>query len=58
MTAGQSFKGVASDSCNGADCQEGIAGWIMLFGASQLLLSQVPDFHSLWCVQLLAAVFS
>jgi hypothetical protein len=48
VTAGQSLKGVASDECDGADCQQGTAGWIVAFGAAQLLLSQVPDFHSLW----------
>lgn len=28
--------------------QSGISGWIVLFGAVQLGLSQVPDMHSLW----------
>ena len=28
---------------------QGIAGWIVSFGVLQLLLSQSPDFHSLWC---------
>lgn len=27
---------------------QGIGGWIVTFGGAQLLLSQVPDFHSLW----------
>ncbi|KAL4442421.1 hypothetical protein ABPG77_005005 [Micractinium sp. CCAP 211/92] len=58
VTAGQSLKGVASDDCNGKDCQEGIGGWIVAFGVTQLLLSQVPDFHSLWWVSLLGALMS
>ena len=30
------------------NCQAYLTGWILLFGAIQLLLSQVKDFHSLW----------
>jgi hypothetical protein len=37
-----------SDTCQGADCQQGLEGWIVLFGGTQLLLSQMPDFHSVW----------
>ena len=58
VTAGQSLKGVASSDCSGADCQDGIAPWIILFGILQLFLSQVPDFHSLWWVSLLGGVMS
>jgi len=58
VTAGQSLKGVASADCSGADCQDGIAPWIILFGILQLFLSQVPDFHSLWWVSLLGGVMS
>lgn len=58
VTAGQSFKGIASSDCTGADCQNGIAPWIVLFGGTQLLLSQVPDFHSLWWISLLGALMS
>lgn len=46
----QSLKGMASDDCSGADCQAGIGGWIALFGAAELLLSQVPNLESLWQV--------
>ncbi|KAI3427219.1 hypothetical protein D9Q98_007154 [Chlorella vulgaris] len=58
VTAGQSLKGMVSNDCNGKDCQEGISAWIVLFGAVQLLLSQVPDFHSLWWISLLGAAMS
>lgn len=58
VTAGQSLKGVASSECQGADCQDGIAPWIVLFGVVQLLLSQVPDFHSLWWVSLVGGIMS
>lgn len=58
VTAGQSLKGVASEECDGKDCQEGMGVWIVAFGAVQLLLSQVPDFHSLWWISLLGAVMS
>lgn len=58
VTAGQSMKGIASSDCSGADCQEGIAPWIILFGITQLFLSQVPDFHSLWWVSLMGGVMS
>ena len=58
VTAGQSLKGTASSSCDGADCEDGLAPWIVLFGASQLFLSQLPDFHSLWWVSLLGAAMS
>ena len=42
------LQGIMSDTCQGADCQQGLAGWIVLFGGTQLLLSQMPDFHSVW----------
>jgi len=58
VTAGESIKGTVDGSCNGADCEDGLAPWIILFGITQLLLSQVPDFHSLWWVSLLGAVMS
>ncbi|PRW51175.1 Lysine histidine transporter 1 [Chlorella sorokiniana] len=58
VTAGQSLKGVASEECSGVDCQQGISAWIVLFGGLQLLLSQAPDFHSLWWISLLGALMS
>lgn len=58
VTAGQSLKGIASSECQGADCQSGMAPWIIVFGVVQLALSQVPDFHSLWWVSLLGALMS
>jgi amino acid permease len=58
VTAGQSMKGVASAECDGADCAAGLAPWILAFGAGQLALSMVPDFHSLWWVSLLGALMS
>jgi hypothetical protein len=58
VTAGESIKGIVDESCNGADCEDGLAPWIILFGITQLLLSQVPDFHSLWWISLLGAVMS
>jgi amino acid permease len=58
VTAGQSIKGTADDACDGADCEDGLAPWIILFGITQLFLSQVPDFHSLWWISLLGAAMS
>lgn len=58
VTAGQSIKGTASSTCDGADCEDGLGPWIVLFGVTQLFLSQVPDFHSLWWVSLLGAGMS
>jgi hypothetical protein len=58
VTAGQSLKGIASSDCQGADCENGIAVWIILFGTIQLALAQLPNFHSLWWVSLLGAVCS
>ena len=58
VTAGQSVKGIVSSDCSGEDCQEGLAGYCLLFGVVQLFLSQVPDFHSLWWVSLLGGVMS
>lgn len=58
VTAGQSLKGIASADCQGADCENGIAVWIILFGVMQLALAQLPNFHSLWWVSLLGAVCS
>ena len=58
VTAGQSVKGIVSSDCSGVDCQEGLAGYCVLFGFVQLFLSQVPDFHSLWWVSLLGGVMS
>jgi len=58
VTAGQSVKGIVSSDCSGVDCQEGLAGYCVLFGIVQLFLSQVPDFHSLWWVSLLGGVMS
>lgn len=58
VTAGQSIKGVVDDKCYGADCEDGLAPWIILFGVTQLFLSQVPDFHSLWWISLLGAAMS
>jgi amino acid permease len=58
VTAGQSIKGTLDDACDGADCEDGLAPWIIIFGFTQLLLSQVPDFHSLWWISLLGAAMS
>lgn len=58
VTAGQSVKGIVSSDCSGVDCQEGLAGYCMLFGILQLFLSQVPDFHGLWWVSLMGGVMS
>lgn len=58
VTAGLALKGIASSECDGADCQDGIAPWIVLFGIIQLFLSQVPDFHGLWWVSLFGALMS
>ncbi|KAG7667163.1 hypothetical protein KSW81_000904 [Nannochloris sp. 'desiccata'] len=58
VTAGQSIKGTADKGCDGADCEDGLAPWIILFGVTQLFLSQVPDFHSLWWISLLGAAMS
>jgi amino acid permease len=58
VTAAQSIKGIVSSDCSGVDCQEGLAGYCILFGIVQLFLSQVPDFHSLWWVSLLGGIMS
>ncbi len=58
VTAAQSLKGAASAECAGADCATGLAPWAAAFGAAQLLLSQVPDFHSLWWVSAAGAAMS
>lgn len=58
VTAGQSLKGFVSSDCQGSECQDGIAKWIALFGAVQLLLSLVRDIHSLWFVSLIGSVMS
>ena len=57
VTAGQSLQAIGSTACNeaagvsgaGGGCAGGLAACIAGFGALQLLLSQLRDFHSLWC---------
>ena len=57
VTAGQSLQAIGSTACNeaagvsgaGGGCAGGLAASIAGFGALQLLLSQLRDFHSLWC---------
>ena len=41
-------QGMVGGGCHGGDCLQGLAPWILAFGALQLALSQVPDFSSLW----------
>ena len=53
------LQAIHDERCNGhtegvgsfdvdSNCKKYLTGWILLFAAIQLLLSQVKDFHSLW----------
>lgn len=41
-----------------SQCDQGLTGWIFIFGGLQLLLSQLPNFHGLWWVSMLGAATS
>eukprot|EP01023_Acetabularia_acetabulum_P058183 TRINITY_DN6838_c0_g2_i3.p1 TRINITY_DN6838_c0_g2~~TRINITY_DN6838_c0_g2_i3.p1 ORF type:complete len:488 (-),score=64.93 TRINITY_DN6838_c0_g2_i3:164-1549(-) len=61
VTAGQSMMTVQREVCAGdtGTCSNiNLTEWIIIFGAMQLLLSQLPDLHSLWWVSLMGAFMS
>ena len=41
-----------------SQCDQGLTGWIFVFGGLQLLLSQLPNFHGLWWVSMMGAATS
>lgn len=41
---------IDSDIAGVTDCSVNLTQYIFLFGFVQLLLSQIPSFHHLWCV--------
>ena len=55
------MQAVHSSTCNNAvyevvgasrtdrNCSSALAWWTVVFSFFELFLSQIPDFHSLWC---------
>ncbi|KAK9815636.1 hypothetical protein WJX72_007252 [[Myrmecia] bisecta] len=69
VTAGQSLQAIHDTDCNdhistssegreGRACRAAFCGWVLLFGALQLALSQIRNFDDLWWVSLLGATMS
>lgn len=46
------------DKENDAPCESGNALYMLLFGVVQILMSQIPDFHSMEWVSIVAAIMS
>ena len=58
------MQAVHSSTCNNAvyeavggartdrNCSSALAWWTVVFSFFELFLSQIPDFHSLWCALL------
>eukprot|EP01025_Chloroclados_australasicus_P061871 TRINITY_DN8126_c0_g2_i1.p1 TRINITY_DN8126_c0_g2~~TRINITY_DN8126_c0_g2_i1.p1 ORF type:complete len:450 (-),score=25.83 TRINITY_DN8126_c0_g2_i1:237-1586(-) len=61
VTAGESMQTVQREVCqsqSGTCTHLSLTTWIVIFGIMQIILSQLPDLHSLWWVSLLGAVMS
>eukprot|EP00891_Asterochloris_glomerata_P003664 jgi/Astpho2/3664/Aster-07865 len=62
VTAGKSMKYVWSHTCHahsdGSCTSFGLSAWIVVFAAIQICLAQLPNFHKLSMISLLAAIMS
>eukprot|EP01026_Neomeris_dumetosa_P050426 TRINITY_DN4421_c0_g1_i8.p2 TRINITY_DN4421_c0_g1~~TRINITY_DN4421_c0_g1_i8.p2 ORF type:complete len:251 (-),score=14.82 TRINITY_DN4421_c0_g1_i8:5-757(-) len=61
VTAGESLWAVQREVCitREGDCSNlNLIEWILVFAALQLIISQLPDMHSLWWVSLMGAIMS
>jgi amino acid permease len=58
VTGGKSMQYVYQQTC-GTDCASfGLSAWIVVFASISMVLSQIPNFHKLSIISLLAAVMS
>ncbi|XP_020273742.1 probable amino acid permease 7 [Asparagus officinalis] len=63
ITAAASIRGIWQSSCyrsqgNGAPCSYEITSCTLIFGVSQIILSQIPDFHNMAWLSVVAALMS
>jgi hypothetical protein len=59
VAAGESLQNIYSSSCSSDSCSHvPFALWMLLFAAAEILLSQLPDLHSLWWVSLIGGAMS
>ncbi|KAJ6835619.1 amino acid permease 1-like [Iris pallida] len=63
ITASTSAQAISKSNCfhkkgHGADCRFSETVYMVGFGIIQLFLSQLPDFHQLWWLSIVAAVMS
>ncbi|XP_031090619.1 amino acid permease 6-like [Ipomoea triloba] len=63
ITTALSMSAISKSNCyhkygHGADCQHTNNTYIILFGVAQIILSQIPNFHKLSFLSLVAAVMS
>lgn len=63
VTAAISMREIQTSNCyhkqgHGAACEYGDTSYMLLFGAAQVLLSQIPDFNSIKVLSVVAAVMS
>ncbi|XP_034889215.1 probable amino acid permease 7 isoform X1 [Populus alba] len=63
VTAAISMREIQTSNCyrkqgHGAACENGDTSYMLLFGAAQVLLSQIPDFNSIKFLSVVAAVMS
>lgn len=58
LTGGTAMKYVYQQTCSQPCRSFGLSAWIVVFAAIQLILAQIPNFHSLSLISLLAAVMS
>lgn len=59
-TVNHHLQALSQDVCfyEQSQCDQGLTGWIFIFGGLQLFLSQLPNFHGLWWVSMLGAATS
>ncbi|KAK9809609.1 hypothetical protein WJX73_007377 [Symbiochloris irregularis] len=59
VTAGTALRYIWRHTCGEPGCRPfGLSAWISVFGVMQIFLAQIPNFHSLSAISLLAAMMS
>ncbi|XVF70969.1 hypothetical protein PTKIN_Ptkin11bG0204800 [Pterospermum kingtungense] len=63
ITSASSIQAIQKSNCyhregHNAPCSYGDTSYMLLFGAVQVVMSQIPDFHNMWWLSVVAAVMS
>ncbi|KAI3855020.1 hypothetical protein MKX03_018414 [Papaver bracteatum] len=63
MTAANSMRAIHKSNCyhnkgHEAPCDHGVTFYMLVFGASQIVFSQIPNFHDMEWLSILAAIMS